>query len=67
MSWNSGECRDPEPEPLRRPRMVWGQATHYAGIVDTVNPGHWPDLTDWTTVDAPDANTLGGNDVQGTE
>lgn len=42
MSWNSGECHGPEPEPRRRPRMVWGQATHYAGIVDTVNPGHWP-------------------------
>jgi hypothetical protein len=23
------------------PRMIWGQATHYAGIVDRDNPGHF--------------------------
>lgn len=45
MTWISGPCHDepdPEPRPERRlPRMVWGQATHYAGIVDTINPGHF--------------------------
>lgn len=53
MTWISGPCGpddgvdgipvEDEEEQLEyeQPRMVWGQATHYAGIVDRDNPGHF--------------------------
>lgn len=53
MSWISGPCDEREEERnvvpavddeeigYVVPRMIWGGATHYAGIVDRVNPGHF--------------------------
>lgn len=53
---------------LERRRAVWPQATHYAGIVDRSNPGHWQELdTAADTDDHDKREPKGGDDVSGTE